>query len=55
MNKRRDVALRVIEAAKDADDHAIVAACRRVIVADRRGWKKHGNPADEKLIREFDE
>jgi hypothetical protein len=45
---------RVLEAAIDADDQIVIAACRRVITADRIGWRKHGNPADLRLIYAFD-
>jgi hypothetical protein len=45
----------VLERAKDAGDARIVAACRRIINADRLGWKKHGDPNDLKLVREFNE
>jgi hypothetical protein len=30
-----------------------VAACRRIIVAERLGWRRHGNPADLKLVYSF--
>jgi hypothetical protein len=43
----------VLEAAKDAGDEMVIAACRRVIAADRLGWRKHGNPADLKLVYSF--
>ena len=36
----------VLEAAKDACDEMVIAACRRIIAADRLGWRRHGNPAD---------
>ena len=43
----------VLEAAKDAGDAMVIAACRRIIAADRIGWRKHGNPADLKLVYNF--
>jgi hypothetical protein len=43
----------VLEAAKDAGDETVIAACRRIIVADRLGWHKHGNPADLELVYSF--
>jgi hypothetical protein len=43
---RMRIAWAVLEAAKDAGDEMVIAACRRVIAADRIGWRKHGNPAD---------
>ena len=29
------------------------AACRRIINADRIGWRKHGNPVDYRLVLDF--
>ena len=52
---RMTITWQVLEAAKYAGDEMVIAACRRIIVADRRGWKKHGNPADMKLILQFDQ
>ena len=45
----------VLEAAKDVGDEIVIAACRRIIVADRLGWRKHGNPVDLKLVYSFAE
>ena len=43
----------VLEAAKDAGDEIVIAACRRIITADRLGWRKHGNAADLALVYSF--
>lgn len=43
----------VLEAAKDAGDAQVIAACRRIIKADRIGWRKHGNPADLRIVIAF--
>ena len=43
----------VLEAAKDAGDEMVIAACRRIIAADHLGWRKHGNPADLELVYSF--
>lgn len=43
----------VLEAAKDAGDQMVIAACRRIITANRIGWRKHGDPADLRLVYEF--
>jgi hypothetical protein len=43
----------VLEAAKDAGDEMVIAACRRIIAAERIGWRKHGNPADLELVYSF--
>lgn len=53
MNPRMSITWKVLDAAKDAKDELVIAACRRIIVADRRGWKKHGNAADLKLVLDF--
>lgn len=52
---RMNITWTVLEAAKDAGDAMVVAACRRIITADRIGWRKHGNPADLKLVLAFTE
>ena len=31
----------------------VVAACCRIIVAERLGWRRHGNPADLRLVYGF--
>jgi hypothetical protein len=43
----------VLERAKDAGDAMVIAACRRIIAADRIGWRKHGSPDDYRLVRGF--
>jgi hypothetical protein len=53
MNPRMQITWNVLEAAKDAGDHVVLAACRRIILADRIGWRKHGNAADLRLVLEF--
>jgi hypothetical protein len=53
MNPRMQITWTVLEAAKDAQDAIIIDACRRIIAADRIGWRKHGNPADYRLVLEF--
>lgn len=53
MNPRMTITWDVLEAAKDAGDETVIAACRRIIRADRLGWKKHGNAEDMKLVLEF--
>jgi hypothetical protein len=46
---------KALERAKDTQDEFIIAACRRLIVADRRGWRTHANPKDYRLILEIAE
>jgi hypothetical protein len=43
----------VLEAAKDAGDVMVIAACRRIIRADAIGWDAHGDRNDYRLVREF--
>jgi hypothetical protein len=47
------VGLDVLEGAKDCNDAVVIAACRRLIEADRRGWRKHHDPADWRLVVAF--
>lgn len=53
MNPRMQIVFEVLEAAKDAGDDFVIAACRRVITANRIGWRRHGNPADLRLVMFF--
>lgn len=53
MSPRMQIIWSVLEAAKDAGDAAVAAACRRLIEANRRGWKAHHAPADYQLVRDF--
>lgn len=53
MSLRMQIVWQVLEAAKDAGDQAVIAACRRIITADRIGWRKHGNPADLRFVLAF--
>lgn len=55
LSPRMQITWRVLEAAKDAGDAMVIAACRRVITADRLGWRKHGNAADLRIIYAFAE
>ena len=43
----------VLEAAKDNQDDHVIGACRRLIVADRLGWRKHADMRDWALVKEF--
>jgi hypothetical protein len=55
MVPRMTIVWQVLEAAKDADDQAVIAACRRCIVADRRGWRRYGNSADYEIVKQLAE
>lgn len=52
---RMQIVWQVLEAAKDAGDDLVIAACRRLINADHIGWRKHANPADYRLVLTFAE
>ena len=45
----------ILERAKDCEDEFIIAACRRLIEANRLGWQKHHNPNDWRLVKEMAE
>lgn len=47
---RMQIVWDVLEAAKDNGDDMVIAACRRLIVADRLGWKKHAKRDDIQLV-----
>lgn len=53
MSPRMQIIWNVLEAAKDAGDATVAAACRRLIEANRLGWKTHHSPADYKLVTDF--
>ena len=55
VSPRMRMVWQVLEAAKDAGDERVIAACRRCILADRLGWPQHGDEADLRLVREFAE
>jgi len=50
---RMTITWEVLEAAKDAGDEMMIATCRRVIVANRLGWRKHRTPGDLTRIYAF--
>lgn len=50
---RMHVTWRVLERAIDAGDSTVAAACRRIIKANAIGWRKHGDPADLRLVLAF--
>ena len=47
---RMQIVWGVLEAAKDNGDEIVIATCRRLIVADRLGWKKHAQRTDIELV-----
>ncbi|HEX3869426.1 MAG TPA: hypothetical protein VHV77_03215 [Pirellulales bacterium] len=52
---RMEIVWQVLEAAKDNHDQIVIEACRRLIVANRRGWHKHHRPEDYRLVLAFAE
>jgi hypothetical protein len=53
MTPRMQITWTVLEAAKDAGDVMVIAACRRIIRADALGWDAHGDRNDYRLVREI--
>lgn len=50
---RMDIVWTVLANAKDAGDAKVVNACRRLIVANRRGWRTYAAAADKALVFAF--
>jgi len=48
-----DIIWSVLESAKDSGDAMMTGACRRLIEANRLGWRKHHHPADWQLVQDF--
>lgn len=53
MSPRMQITWDILERAKDCDDEIVIAACRRIIMAERIGWRKHGRRADLELVYAF--
>lgn len=43
----------VLECAIDACDETVISACRRLIDADRRGWRRHASRSDVAMVWAF--
>lgn len=52
---RMDIIWRVLPRAIDAEDWTVIEACRRLIVANRLGWRRYTNAADWNLVMAFDD
>ena len=52
-NPRMQTVWSVLEGAKDCGDTMVTQACRRLITANRLGWRKHHDPADYALVLGF--
>ena len=50
---RMQIIWEVLEAAKDARDATVISACRRLILANRHGWRMRARQADIALVHEF--
>jgi hypothetical protein len=50
-----DIIWRVLPRAIDAEDWVVIEACRRLIVANRLGWRRYTNAADWNLVMAFDD
>ena len=50
MTPRMQIIWDVLAAAHDVGDNMVVAACRRLIIATRRGWRAHSLAADYELV-----
>ncbi len=53
LSPRMQIVWQVLEAAKDNNDPMVIAACRRLLMANILGWRKHAKAADWKLVLEF--
>jgi hypothetical protein len=52
---RMTIVWEALEAAKDKADDRVIAACRRLIDANRLGWRKHHRSEDWRLVLAFAE
>lgn len=55
MTPRMHLVWAVLERAQDAQDASVIAACRRLIVANRKGWRTYASPDDWRLVKSFSE
>ena len=53
MTPRMQIVWTVLEAAKDVGDELVISACRRLIIANRLGWKKYHRSDDWQLVLMF--
>lgn len=50
---RMSITWDALEMAKDAGDTFVISACRRIIDANRIGWRKHGQKSDLNIVIAF--
>ena len=51
MTPHMRIVLAVLESANDAGIGDVVAACRRLIMANTIGWRRHHNPRDWETVK----
>lgn len=52
---RMKIVWRVLERAIDAEDWDVIESCRRLVVANRLGWRRYTNASDWNLVMAFDD
>ena len=52
---RMEIVWRVLDRAIDAEDWDVIEACRRLVVANRLGWRRFTNASDWNLVMAFDD
>ena len=52
---RMEIVWRVLERAIDAEDWEVIEACRRLVIANRLGWRRYTNASDWNLVMAFDD
>lgn len=50
-----DIVWRVLARAIDAEDFTVIEACRRLVVANRLGWRRYTNASDWNIVLAFDD
>lgn len=52
---RMEIVWRVLERAIDAEDMDVIEACRRLIIANRLGWRRYTTATDWNIVFAFDD
>lgn len=55
LNPKMQIIWQVLDMAKDVEDTMVINACRRLIEANRKGWKKYARKSDINLVMYFAE
>ena len=53
MTPRMEIVWSVLARALDAEDWEVIEACRRLVVANRLGWRRYTNATDWNLVLAF--